>query len=122
MNLNKILLEGENHKKVVTSLKEISPIYPEVLNSWAVNIKTTYLSTLVRIQREGKWYLVHCLESFKAAPNYELQLRDVATGYQRLIRMAHNVQHLYMIGANMEDLDPDQRSEDERLREMRHKY
>ncbi len=119
-NLHKILLEGNGFTKIVANLKQITPRYPEILNSYAININTVYLSTMVRIKREEKWYLVHCVEKFIPLPDHEVEC--VETGYRRLIRSVHNIQYLYKVGTWMEDLDPDQRSEEERLREMMPKY
>ena len=120
MNLNKILIETDNFTKVVTSMKEISPIYPAIRSSYSLNTNTVYLTTMARIQRDGKWYLVHCMENFTPTTGHKVQAMEI--GYHRLIRTVHNVHYLYKVGTHMEDLDPDQTPEPERLRKLMYPF
>lgn len=114
--VTKILRGAESFKERVAQLKKESPYYPDIVvkeypdNSSPYG-KIAFASTLVRIEREGIWYTVHCVESVMLSPNYPVDFL-----YTRLMDSVHKIQHLYIVGSGHEDVDPLQISELERLR------
>lgn len=72
--------------------------------------KVCYASTLVRIERDGKWYVVHCVESVSITPDC-----DEKNMLLRFALSVHQIQNLYKITGQFEDEDALQISEVERL-------
>ena len=102
------VMELESHTQ---KLKIMSEYYPIIKQDVFDN--TIFLTTLVRIERDGKWYTVHCVESFASIDSL-----DFATNFETMMINVHNIQHLYKITGTMEDLDILQQSEADRLREL----
>lgn len=103
-----------------------TPTYPEI--SIKVNKVAREISTLLRINRNGKWYRVKLLDRMY----FDQELYSysygylVDTQYQRFLIELHKVSCLYEINENAVDdygillnpLDIDQRSEEERMSEL----
>lgn len=125
----------------INFLKENSNPWPEIFKHDEPGITpmgqktiTVYFSTLVRILRDDKWYLVHCVESYVTKPikddNYVLEIMVAENKlFGKLIRSVHNIQNLYIISPpmqtlygtkDMQDLDPDQTPEPERIKNIIH--
>ena len=79
--------------------------------------KVCYASTLVRIERNGKWYVVHCVESVMPTENCDekhLLLRMMDSVYK--IQLLYRIVEVTMDGIEpLQDVDNLQRSEVERL-------
>lgn len=110
--------DAMNHQSIIAILKSKSKYYPEVVLETfgsTVNGETrtvNYASTLVRIERDGVWYTVHCVETYVSSQMFP----DKAGLLLNLMRNAHNVMHLHKLcGRANEDVDKDQSSEEERL-------
>lgn len=113
-----ILEETASFEDFIEALKKQSNYYPKIIR--ARKLYVTYYSTLVRIERDGKWYVVHCVESLSQT----LKVEEIYC-LMRLIESVHKIQHLYKItDGKFEYLDPLQESEAERLTKAlpRHKY
>ena len=102
-----------NFEKVVKELNPISPYFPEYVEWLCFNdnplIKEKYkifLSTIIRIEEDGVWYKVHCVESGFG--------KDV---YKYFLLSCYRIQHLYMITGS-EEVDHIQISEAERLKKQ----
>jgi hypothetical protein len=118
--INEILNSAALSKQRIADLKSQSPYYPKVniiehpasypLNKVLPLSKVLFASTLVRINRDNKWYIVHCVESVivtKTVNEKNLLLN--------LMESVHRIQNLYMITGYHEDIDSLQKSEAERL-------
>lgn len=67
-----------------------------------------YLSTLVPIYRENKWWLVHCVESVVITEGSGLMaLPTVHSLYRRFIKSVDDIKNLYQL-CGLEDLDENQ--------------
>lgn len=106
--MSKIPFQFCEWDKKVERLKAESKYYPYLHIRYESN--EVYCSTLVRIERNGKWYTVHCVES----GSYNGHGDDIDVCVQ-LMRSVHKIQHLYQI-CGMEDIDKLQISETERLK------
>ncbi len=117
------IMDEHNRWKIrVKRLKSNSGYYPKIYSE--IEDGAMYLSTLVRIFREEKWWVVHVVESV----NYPLNF-DASVFLSRFCGSVHNVQHLYKLthgkvvtpeGEHLEQLDVIQIDETERLiQEMR---
>jgi hypothetical protein len=92
-------------------LKANSSYYPNVYSEY-INGEQ-YYSTLVRIKRDEKWYVVHCIETINtASPDWEKYL------FMRLMSSVHNIQNLYKINLKHADIDKSQQEECDRLRSL----
>jgi len=110
--------EARQYESIIALLKKKSKYYPEVvLEAFGskVNGETrtvNYASTLVRIQREGVWYTVHCVETYVSSEMFP----DKVGLLLNLMHKAHYVMHLHKLsGIANEDVDKEQLSEEERL-------
>ena len=83
----------------------------------AVIDKVCYASTLVRIKRNSKWYVVHCVESIiltKDCNEKHLLLRMMQSVYQ--IQLLYHISEITIHdGKSLQDIDNLQQSEIERL-------
>ena len=100
-----------NFKEALKELNPISPYFPEYIEKLYPNdnplIKEKhriFLSTIIRVERDGVWYKVHCVESGFG--------KDV---YKYFLLSCYKIQHLYMITGS-EEVDHIQISETERLK------
>lgn len=98
----------------ISQLKSESKVYPLILSKKIMN--TLYLSTLVRIKRDNKWYLVHCAESIMVRPDSEIESTENI--YKQLLKSIHLVQNLYKITGKYEDIDKCQLDEEDRLKKV----
>jgi hypothetical protein len=115
----------------IAKLKAASKYYPKILqvcydgdskiNFMGNNVEEdVFLSTLVRIEREGVWYTIHVVEAMTFNCN---RPRDIL--YETFMRRVYDVQHLYNINLNFQapdgsqgfDIDKLQISEEERLKQ-----
>ena len=114
--LRKILRDNETFINRVASLKKESPYYPSVIvreyERHHEPYNEIYISTLVRIERDGVWYVVHCLES-----GVETEYFNTEDILMQLQQSAYKIQHLYKLCGH-EEIDKIQKSEKERLIEM----
>lgn len=110
--LNKILDEAERFRSIIALLKKESPRYPQFLRKEIG--PQVFFSTLVRIEREGIWYLVHCVESYN--PDLGIKTTDMDL-IKKFMTSAYVIQNLYKISGTMEDIDPVQTPESELLRQ-----
>ena len=139
--IQQILNQAKEFNAIIAELKEKSSYYPKVLIAYYETHsrmqetnrqkhnrfidalagkllnkkpkevpKTCYASTLVRINRDGKWYVVHCVESVYITPEC-----DEKNMLLRLALSVHQIQNLYKITGQFEDVDTLQISEEERL-------
>lgn len=107
--------EAYSFEKRISKLKRESNYYPSILikeypNDNPIYHKVIFASTLVRINRNDKWYIVHCVENIiptKVVDREELLLK--------IMKSVHKIQHLYQITGLYEDVDSLQESEVERI-------
>ena len=107
---DQILMENARFKAHTAKLKAISQYYPIIKQD--VHDGSIFLTTLVRIERDGKWYIVHCVESFTPT-----KPEDFVQSFKNMMFNVHQIQYLYQISGTMEDIDPLQQSEMDRLKE-----
>ena len=112
--IGKAIAFVREHNSRIASLKKESKYYPSVLIKEYPSLtpredKVFYLSTLVRIKRGGKYYVVHCVEDTASSPE------EIQRAFLSLIDMVHKTQHLYKLTGRFEELDTNQESEIERL-------
>lgn len=99
-------------KVILKSIKENSPYFPQ-FGIFPVNDQV-FISTLVRIEKEGVWYTVHCAQDFKPDIS-DVKVRAI----QRLLTDAYNVKLFWKFsGIGMEEKDPCQESEEERVKKQ----
>ena len=94
-------------------LRERSPYFPDFLSGQGPN-GDHYFSTLVRIQRDGVWYTVHCVERYRDFGD----TKDIRTlCLERLVSHAYMVQKLFKLTGDpmFEQIDKFQISEEDRL-------
>ncbi len=92
-----IIDKAERRRQFIAQLKAESSYYPEVLvKNRFDGQEELYASTLVRIERNGIWYVVHAV--FWIMPNH--QVRDFL--FTRLMHSVHQIQHLYVVNAEAE--------------------
>jgi len=117
--INEIINNVASFREDVRLLKEKSSYYPSILEEVRVadvdtifETSETVLSTLVRVKREGKWYVVHCVE--RAFINDKTTVRHL---YNKFIFSVHQIQNLYKLtgDSRFEELDDNQEEESERL-------
>jgi hypothetical protein len=116
-----IVKEVQDFNNRIAELKKYSYYYPSILiknydyipfPGSGRKLLTVYASTLVRIKREEKWYIVHCVES--VIPNNVTNEKDLLL---KIMDSVHRIQNLYQIGSSgFQDIDILQISEEERLR------
>jgi hypothetical protein len=112
-----ILDEHDRWRERVKRLKSNSGYYPKIYSE--IEDGAMHLSTLVRIFREGKWWVVHVVESASYPFNFEASIF-----LSRFCGSVHKVQHLYQLthgmittpsGEPLEQLDIIQIDETDRL-------
>lgn len=109
--MSKILKENKKFDRIVSELKKESDYYPQVLVKRYGS--TLYSSTLVRINRDNKWYVVHCIESI-------VPTKDVTEKHLMLKMMesVYEIMFLYKTTGVFEEVDGLQQSEVDRLVEL----
>jgi hypothetical protein len=102
--IQEILAKVQGYKNRTAYLKSKSDYYPEVLchNETEEGLPILFLSTLVRIEREGKWYVVHHVESGIVDGKY---LSQEMLLMAKLVRAVHMTQNLYRIAPPMKQSD-----------------
>jgi len=99
-------------KATLKNLKGISPYFPQ-FGIFPENDQV-FISTLVRIEKDGIWYTVHCAQDFKPAIS-DLKVQAI----QKLLIDAYNVKLFWKFsGIGMEDRDTCQESEEERVKKQ----
>lgn len=97
-------------KLFIDILRSRSPYYPEHYTYHTIEAgrDTYYFSSIVRIERNGKWYGIHVAEGISL--NDEVGIMDL---YRKFTHYVYKVQHLW----NITDEEPHewQISERERL-------
>ncbi|HTJ52656.1 MAG TPA: hypothetical protein VL443_24540 [Cyclobacteriaceae bacterium] len=111
-SLQEICSDADKFKQKIYTLKERSPIYPDILIE-KQNSKT-YASTLIRIERDGVWYKVHVVEIDHHDPSLNIMVPENYYLIQRLLTQVYYIQFLYKI-CGREDVDVNQESELERI-------
>jgi hypothetical protein len=106
MNTEGILSQAKKHQDFIQQLKEHSPYYPDYVTG--LNFGNTYISTIVRIEREGKWYRVHCVESMHG-------FATLPALYPKFMKTVYKIQHLWQLTGKYEELDSLQITEVQRL-------
>lgn len=87
--MKKILEDVYNFEKTTAHLKKRSTFYPSIYRETIGDF--VYLSTLVRIYRDDKWYVVHHVEK------YHLSTLDVGRAYMKFMREIYLTQVLYEV-------------------------
>lgn len=107
-----ILKEAENHSILVAKLKKESKYYPNVfLCEEDIEYgKSVYVSTWVRVKRNGVWYKIFCFESYLCSKN-ESQTSDL---FFKFMASVHSIQHLYVV-SEKDKIDELQIDEEQRL-------
>lgn len=105
--LSQILQEGYEFREQIKFLKINSTYYPKVFMKHENNFVIA-ASTLVRIERGGKWYKVHCVE------RKQIKNNNADSLLLKLMESVHQLQNLYTLTGE-EDVDELQISEIERL-------
>lgn len=116
------IAEARNYSNLVKLWRdpERTPYYP--IHAESSSGKERYFRTLVRIQRDGKWYRVLVVERI-TIHGEPIHLNNgipetvqwKAEAIQRLHMNVYNIIHLYKITGTMEDLEEDQIDEVDRL-------
>jgi hypothetical protein len=124
-SFNEIRLELKKDSKYWPDvlIREYDNVYEMFKEGGEPEPKIIYASTLVRIERDGKWYIVHCLENF--IPTSRMGERELLL---RLINNVHHVQLFHIInreimasdGKFLEDVDSLQISEKQRIIDQFH--
>lgn len=94
----------------VKKLKSVSPYYPEVLRGERDG--SIYLTTKVRIERDGKWYFVHHVRCFMPTNS-----TDSYIALKTLMFDCYQTIYLWKM-SGLEELDTLQISEPERLQAL----
>lgn len=116
MCLEKIIKDANDQKSLIEWLERHAPVWPSMLVKNVPGTMDIVLTTKVRIERDGKYYLVHHVQR-----QYNVVLGgNIESLYERMINQVHLCQVLYQITGNeqLEKLDDDQRPESERLKSM----
>lgn len=103
-----ILHKVEVQKNVTSFLRENSDFFPEIFVHKKEN--EIYLSTLVRVCKDGKYHDVHLIECCHGEPDY-IGL------YSRFIHSAYIIQHFYVPYHIIDSVSKNQMDEKDRLRE-----
>ena len=111
MVLEKILEDNDRFMAIIKLLKERSDYYPKVHTERYGN--EVFISTLVRIKRDDKYYKIHCVESCVLIENssmLKLMLKFMTSVY--------SIQMLYKVDPERDEVDENQMDEVERLIEL----
>ena len=118
--MQRILDSAKEFQDIIAELKKESNFYPQVLikeypnqNPLFKHKVVIYASTLVRIERDGKWYVVHCVESI--VPTDIVGERNLLL---KFIDSVYSIQLLYKVTGIFEDVDSSQIDEIERLKNL----
>ena len=120
--LHKIIREAENHKNMIRRLKEVSPYFPKYTvyiqegSSGDFPKDTCWLTTIVRVHREGRWWTLHHAKCV-VYPNFSpaediMMLREQVL--QQLFDDCWKATHLWTFSGH-EEPDPLQVDEQTRL-------
>lgn len=121
MSVTPFLRRADDLKEKREKLKERSSYYPKILiesryDPDNIGAVTVDLSTLIRIEREGTQYVVHCMRSYSSNLSpAEIKLQAL----EKFVSEVHGLQHLYKVMPDEPDLNPVdelQISEAERLK------
>jgi hypothetical protein len=110
--IKEVLKHVETFKATTQFLKENSSYYPQLFLSEEGG--ELACSTLVRIERESIWYVVHCVERIK----YPNKIADMEALLKKMMWSVYAIQTCYRITGKYEDVDTLQQSEVERLGEI----
>lgn len=127
--ISEFIHRANSFKAIIAELKKESSYYPSVLIKYydsgigmdfrdsVEESKACYVSTLLRIEREGVWYVVHCVESIISN-----EMVDEMNLLKRFMASVYQIQFLYQIpnftdpdGIPLQDVDRIQQSEVDRL-------
>jgi superfamily I DNA and RNA helicase len=108
--MNNFVWMADEWRQKVAWLKSQSTYYPQIFPH--IDRDTVYLSTLVRIKRDDKWYTVHCVESCIA------DMAQMAQFFTIFNESVYKIIHLHKLTGTMEDLDTLQMDESERMMKM----
>ena len=116
-----IIGKAQGFARQTSYLKENSPYYPDIFlteePSESPSGRTFVGTTLVRIERDGKWYTVHHVHRHYTEEADSHLAITTATRFilERIMREAHLTQNLYVITGKYEDIDTSQEPEADRL-------
>ena len=116
-NLGSIIAAAQQADHRRESLRRSSPYYPDYIVREDQGV--TYVSTILRMEKGGKWYAIHFIESDVRKDPEELLL-------DRLMRNVYLFQQLGTIDSNFKDplgreiypLDENQQPETKRMEEL----
>lgn len=123
MSVGKFVHAAISFQNQVKRLKEKSSYFPLITTEYTQDSSGDrmgiiyWASTLVRIFRDGKWYIVHCAENICLNDNV-----SEADCLKRLMKSAYDTMHLYVLNDHRtmdgepQDEDKLQISEEERLK------
>lgn len=113
MNIQKILNEVSDTHSIRLALKAKSPLWPRFIREETGNC--VYLSSIVRFQYDGKWWLTHHLHSGTSTSEYKI-LSDMVKKVYLTINLAQpDPDQLDQYGLPLWEVDPIQISETERI-------
>lgn len=101
------------HAGRVARLRARSYYWPAIYTN--KNDRTIIYSTLVRIFREGKWYVVHLV--YERAFDIDEPVVETIDNYLLLIERVHNIQYLFKLSPECV-LDDLQDSEEKRMSDL----
>lgn len=113
MNIQKILNEVSDTHSIRLALKVKSPLWPRFIREETGN--RVYLSSIVRFQYDGKWWLTHHLHSCTSTSGHK-SLSDMVEEVYLIINLAQpDSCQLDQYGLPLWEVDPIQISETERI-------
>lgn len=117
---NKMISDVRDFNEYLTHLRDVSKRWPEIHIEFNKARQETVASTLVRIKRGGVWFLIHCVSNIKVESPDDLSA-SVCSVLTQIVRTVHDTQVLYVISGfgGLEEIDPDQSEESERLEKIR---
>lgn len=117
MNMDKILFEVKAKRDFIAHILLTTPYWPGIVCKGRKDFdgrNELYLSTVVRIKRNGKWYGIHHVECFMQNDNLFISLHE---SHMRLVKNVVMSQHLYEL-RGMEPEDTIQIDETERIKKL----
>lgn len=110
--LREILENVKTFEARIIELRAASDYWPQILYKNNSGDDTIYASTLVRIFRDDRWYVVHCVDS-QSVP---IGSHNVEYMLERMIFKVHLIQNFHII-SERDEVDKLQISEQNRLKE-----
>lgn len=124
-NLGSIIASAQQSDRRREYLRRTSPYYPDYIILEDEGIM--YISTILRMEKDGKWYKVHFIETgMQRETEKEMLTRSIKKIYTRFIKKIYIFQQLGTIDPNLKDplgrvifpLDENQQPEPQRMEEL----